>query len=560
MADNFNSLDYKSGCFFIEQPIEPDAFDDDKYLFYSRIGNYLSDSPVSENLETTLECINFWHELNHYVQDLSCFACIVETETYDYIAACIKELSTHPELRFPFFDKGNIEHNNHVDLDENYAYHKKMLEKLTKLYNYLFEKQHKKPNSEDYCFNSLNEGFLDNYSLSFKHLIECYAKHKSYWDAFYMAKDKKECDLLHKLAKEKDIFPYTFENGKLNFDLLKLKQNQEYALVNHIIIVCIALTRPGCSELFDYYENKIPLDVRKTEAEQIFCITKLILEVALNIPSIEYILNVTEEGKYQVEDFCPSLRFYKTVKAVRDNNGFPDAKDGEDFYITFHNWVSERMGWPSYEDTYHSIDTALMERFNHSGENMITEQLNGILIKKEHYKDFLNWPAMWVLQHMHQKLLFCNGQGLEIINLIGYNRIYNTGLTSFYQEWFSEKKTRKRQLLYDTDSNEERMKKIFTNNQASIRESLCRMFSRAATDAYLHTGRFECPLSKMTCPYCTSYCRDFQDFDYMNSSCKMCVLRLPWGLYMRPEGEGNFPDCMFYNYMLDFKYNLSKLI
>lgn len=37
---------------------------------------------------------------------------------------------------------------------------------------------------------------------------------------------------------------------------------------------------------------------------------------------------------------------------------------------------------------------------------MITEQLNGILIKKEQYKDFLNWPALRVLQYMHQKYYF----------------------------------------------------------------------------------------------------------------------------------------------------------
>lgn len=386
ISDSFDNLTYQNGCFFIEQSIEAGSFDDGKYVHYSRIGNYLSDSPISEKTENTLECINFWHELNHYVQDLSNFACIVETEMYDYIAFYTKELSRHPEIRFPLFEKGNIEYNNHIVLDEDFAHHKKMLDRLSKLYNFLFEKRHKKPNTEEYCFDSPNESFFDCFSLSFTHLIECYAKHKSLWDVFYMAKNEKECTHLHKLVKEERVFPYAFENGKLNFSLLELKQNQEYALVNHIIIVFIALTRSGYKELFDYYENKIPLNVRKTEAEYIYCITKLILEVALNIPSIEFILKTTDESKYKEEDFCPSLRFYKTIKVVRDNYGFPPAKNDEDFYITFHNWVSEQLGWPSYEETYQSIDAALMERFNRSGENMITEQLNGILIKKNHYR------------------------------------------------------------------------------------------------------------------------------------------------------------------------------
>lgn len=63
------------------------------------------------------------------------------------------------------------------------------------------------------------------------------------------------------------------------------------------------------------------------------------------------------------------------------------------FYITFHDWGSNKLGWPTYEETYQSIDHALMKRFIVHKENMITEQLNGILIKKEQYKDFLNWPV-----------------------------------------------------------------------------------------------------------------------------------------------------------------------
>ncbi|WP_071150156.1 MULTISPECIES: hypothetical protein [Bacteroides] len=555
--DNFNNLVYNSGCFFIKQPIEPDKYREDKYSFDSRIKNYLSYSPIAD-IDSTRECIHFWHELNHYVQDLSNFACILEAEISDWIAGHIKFLSHHPDIRFPLLDAKNIEYNNKLTLNEEYAQAKEELRKIIDLKNYLFEQKHKKPKDDEYNFHSPNESFLDNYAVSFKDLIECSANNKSFWDVFYMAENNDECKLLHQIANEEKLFPYKFENEKINIDILKLKANHEYQLVNHIIIIFIAFIRNDYRELFDYYKHDIPLNLRKSKAEEIYNITRCILEVSMNIPSLEYILNKTETGTYKKEDFCPPLRLYKIIKAVRDNQGFPAAKDNEDFYITFHDWVSTKLGWPTYEETYQSIDHALMKRFFAHKENMITEQLNGILIKKEQYKDFLNWPALRVLQYMHQKILFCNGQGLEIIHLLGNYIIYNTGLTNFYTEWFNSN-IRERQLLFDFDSDKEKIRKILENNQGSIRETLCRLFSHAVKNTFLETGYFQCPLNQTMCPHHGSYCQKFKQFDSIKKRCRMRISRLPEGNYIVPEGMGNSPDCMLYNYILDLEFNLKKI-
>ena len=39
----------------------------------------------------------------------------------------------------------------------------------------------------------------------------------------------------------------------------------------------------------------------------------------------------------------------------------------------------------------------------------------------------------------------------------------------------------------------------------------------------------------------------------------MRISRLPEGNYIVPEGMGNSPDCMLYNYILDLEFNLKKI-
>lgn len=554
MPDNFRKLKYRSGCYYIEQLIDYGTFDEDKYPFYcqSRISNYLSNSPVGEDEESTQECIDLWHEINHLVQDLSNFACIVESELYDLIAGATRYLlSNGSGLKFPLFEASNIEYNNRLSLDEEIKKEIASLEKIIQIYNYLFVEKHRKPDTKEYHFNSPNEDdFFERFSLSFNHLIECHAQLKSYWDVFYRAKDKKECDLLHKLVHNNNIFPINFENGKFNFNIQELKLNQDYLLVNYIIIIFVALYGPNYEELFDYYKNKIPHQIHKSEAERIYNITKLVLEVSLNIPSFDFIYHAVEKGQYHVDDFCPPLRFYRIIKTIRDND-FPPAKEDEDFYITFHNWVAEFLGWPNYDDTYHSIDTSLLIRYSRSKENLVAEQLKCIEFKKNNYKLFLSMPGYQVLQKLNFNLLFCNGQGLEIVDFIGRNHIYNPGFTNFYQEWFRAGLNNKRLHVNESDPDNVKIEKTIINNRSAIRERLCRIFSRAFTEAYLYNGYFDCPLSKLSCPYHTPYCESFKSFDNMSTFCKMIVLRLPRGNYMCNEGEGNCPDCMFLNYILD---------
>lgn len=87
----------------------------------------------------------------------------------------------------------------------------------------------------------------------------------------------------------------------------------------------------------------------------------LICDIALHIPALEFD-DCFQEDYTVPEYYLPYIRFAKIGNTLARNNGFPDAVEGEDFYITLFNFIAERNGWPTFKETYDSWCVFLANR------------------------------------------------------------------------------------------------------------------------------------------------------------------------------------------------------
>lgn len=547
-------LNYKKNAFFIEQFGSKYNAGESVFLPIEGITRLLDGGSIREDKASTLECIKLKHELFHFIQDLSNFSCITEGHFRDHLAAFIIYLSNVDVIKFPYFEESNLIHNRKQNLTREENEYRDYLETFYDIYCCLFKKEYNKPS-----YLSLDID-MDGLGLSFTDLLETQAKNKSFWDAFRLAKNEDECEMLHELSEEEKLFPILIKDSKLNTDPLILEGEEEYQLVNHIMREFLLKKQPHINAIYDYLKHYFPLNVRGTAIEFIYKATSIILEASMNIPSFDYIVNQVKGGRYDVNVFCPPMRFYKIIQTIHDNGGFPEKTEGEDFFITFHNWVSEKNNWPSFEDTYKTHLSTLYERVSKGQENYINDQLNSIMLKKERYDAFIFSDPVYVLQYLGASIVFSCDQGLETIFLLGNTRHNPTGLLDLYHEYFGNQKIEKHQSICESDSLEDMLEKRMTNCRSAIRESVCRLLSSEVINAYLNNGFFRCPIGEVSCPYRNSKCNHLTDLNKTKVFCRMIITRNSKGKAFHPDMNiGNYPDCMLYNYLLDYNYKIEKI-
>lgn len=540
---------YKRNSFYIETNRDLRFNDVD-------FSNFLHGSTFSSK-EAFKEAINLDHEINHYIQELFLYGCITEGFFRDYLAAYARELSCVKEVRFPLASRQNIEYNKSLNLERDATETLNDFYKTLDIYNFIYKQPHFKPQTEDYQYSDIADPIFSKYSIKYTHLLESYAYHKAYWDFFFRNQSGEGADLLHQLVEDNNVYPIKWRDGGYRIEDVKqnIKWNEPYQLVN--LMTILGLNFGESNKLYlEYCEKEIPHHYMESPSSFYNSVQRLIYETALTIPSIGFILSTIMEHKYEKEVFSPVHRFYKIIKNIRDYGGYPDAVQGEDFFSTFFNWCAEQNGWPTYQETYDSIVSMLAERAYVSHEAITNYQLNAVYHKNIQYgKDAQNIPLEILATHF-LPLMIRSKNRLLVLQMMN-NAIFDVSLgKDFYQTMFETEKVTKYKPLTRDMGQDEIMEQAFLNGQASLREILYRLFSGAALNAYIYDGVFSCPLHRMGCPTVCDRCQEFKNFDNVFDNCQKKIFRFSTIKAYYPNGDGNIPDCMFFNYLLDYKYNI----
>lgn len=515
------------------------------------------------DLEQLTRKISINHELNHYLQELSINACITEGHFLDYISAYSRELTQKSYFCFPLMNKENRIYNESLvdQLDETDWVRLANLYKMYDVYKYIYRTIHVKPNRPEYDLGDAVNGIFSEYGMSLKYILESYAFHKAYLDCFLQdaENDEESTRLLAEIIRKDKVYPLYDKEGKIcteNF-FRDITCNAQYQYLDLLLVVsCLPVS---IKEYLDYCEKEMPRNYRNSVALVAHSAQKIIIETALNIPSLDFIMSSIENKKYDIEVFSPVHRIYKIIKTIRDNGGYPESKTDEDFFKTFFDWCAEINYWPSYEESMRSVIRALTKRAVQQKECIPNYQKNAIICKDKAYGKFSQSLPMELLSKLSVPLVISNERGLEVLQLMG-NLQYNTaGLLDFYHIWFNMP-VRRYIPISDKMFKKELYGAILNNHQGAIREILNRIFSVAVTKTLTEDGCFKCPLAENGCHRRTEKCKEFEKFACNLQSCKNYVFRSEKSKSFEGDnGKGNFLDCMFLNYLVDYSYNLNNL-
>ncbi len=518
----------------------------------------LLSSKTFEDVESFEKAISLGHEVNHYMQDLSINACITAGHFRDYLTAYARELSKIDGVKFPLNSEEAKDFNHSLRLSEEEQELLTSAEEVNDVYRYLFVQKHIKPETKEYEYKSpIERHFVEN-KICFDDLLESYAYNKSCWDYIWYNQEGKGAGVLKEVLKKVGFIPLKYRDGKIVIEDRKRELDYVYPYQIVRLLVTLAVPLGTLQEYLDYCEHEMPFNYMASPAKIMDACMKTILETALCIPGFGFIMGAIQNNTYDKEVFSPVHRFYKIIKTIRDNGGCPNSVEGEDYMETFFNFVADRNHWPSYEETFKSMVSALIPRAKQNGEVWSAYQLNAICNKKSNYRVYAQDIPYNLLNKWCLPLVLGNEKGLFVNESFGSGFHWNpSGLIDFYHTYFC-KEIKKHEYCCTAANIQEALARCSDNHQGAVREIICRLFSNAVYRAYFNKGKYECPFYKNGCPYSTSECRCFSDFRDVIGNCKKSILRLPNVQMLLDNEEGNFPDCMFLNYLYDCGFNKKK--
>lgn len=560
--EKLHILKYKKNCCYIED-VSDIFVGADEILFSEEdvadITSSLTANTFSDE-KAFKRAISLGHEVNHYMQELSINACITSGFFRDYLTAYAKILSNNSAIKFPLNNIDNYEYNHNSTLCDSYQRVLTTMDNMQDVYRFIFLKKHRKPKTKEYLYNSPNEKLFIEKEICYDDLLESYAFYKSYWDFFYFNQEGESAKILKKILHDTNFCPIKFKDGQ--YVIENLKQTFEYVYPYQIVHFLIVVGLPydtSMKNYLEYCDKEMPFNYQKSPASIVHSAMKVILETALYIPSFDFIMDSLQKNIYDADVFSPVHRFYKIIKTIRDNGGYPDSINGEDYFETFFKFVASKNHWPSYEETFNSMCTMLAQRAKEGKEAIINYQLAAILNKKSEFCRFMQYTPYVFLKKLCLPLIVNNHKGLSV-NYYFSNGIDIdlSGRTDFFTRYFCKTPIKKYEFVYSALSEQEAMERVINNSDAAIREIIHRLFSNASYSAYYNKGKYECPFYNIGCPYSKKECRCFTSFDSATQNCKQRILRLPELQTILDKEEGNFPDCMFLNFLLDNDYNILK--
>lgn len=506
---------YEPGTFLMRLYLKSFPYESALYIPFS-VGDEEGDDVYSQapgGEMTTERILTFIHECNHYIHDLSLSACIAEDYFRDEISLFVKLTSDNClQIRYPILGKETIECNKKAIPSK--LFHE-IINKLS-LKDFLFASSHTKSESPKYAF-LFDKQFLqytEGRGLSYKELLEGYVHYKSANDLMGRAMLTGKHDYIREFKNNYKIYPYTFNQTNSSIDISGIYGKSHY--IYHIarVIYMSVLSTFDWKSAFSYLETEWPKGyVNENNMWSILdCGFFLLLDIALTIPPIAYIPVLMEDGQYCIEDFSPVHRFLMALHIIRENQKFPDAKQGESFYITLFNTIAlnPSANWPSYETTIGSWEI-FFEKIQKKSNDTSAGYRHRMFKHKfsKFHKFFLNIPSEILNQTATPLFCLTRGGGLKIIRQVDSCYIPYEGLFDAYDLYkmpFVQWKE-----YPDIADVSELMKQETEHGFSLMREIVYRMISHNISESLMFRNEFTC------CFYNDEYFAAKQNGDAFNT-------------------------------------------
>lgn len=259
----------------------------------------------------------------------------------------------------------------------------------------------------------------------------------------------------------------------------------------------------------------------------------LLCDIALHIPPVPW--EKFEENKEDSLPACylPYERFFLALETLHRNDGFPDAVDGTDFYITLYNFLAEDNQWPTFE----AVQNDWLELLRYRMQKMA-------FTTSDHYRFSV---GIFKRNHPNDVLFAHPAKIFSICQLPVLIRYYE-GKNSFF-EWMDFKETPFYSVM-DNDPNaltrdpydimtsyynpwtfetaQSAFRQYGFSNVKSfpltfLREIFCRIISKEFWSTAVDKKKkyFCCPLIELSCKDAKETCSCISDFSRLPQRC--CV-------------------------------------
>lgn len=561
LHSTFNKLKYRKGAFII---------DEESIFNISRLKEYWENDPCgmfivdpeeeitdSSQLESR---VNLWHEYNHYLQDLTLFACQTENLFMDMLSSLVRTLTSCDGIAYPLMDKANRASNLLLNISGEYQDALNQFYRQADIYDYIFRQSHRLPDTDEYALPVNEEERLNYFSLSYNDLLESYAYLKSHVDLFLWCNNNPERTKTVKtyIHQRDGIVPIVKCGDTYEYDKSALRYKRPYEIVRYLFVLCFSrLPWTDMQGIYQYMYEEMPEKYIGTKAWEMYIYILFSLETALSIPSADKILDILSKDKDRsIEEFSPVHRFYKVLKTIVSYGGFPPAKDKEKWYFTYFEWVSNFCGWMSYQDMKESHLELLGYRYGSNREAAVFMTYMGIVCKDENYAYILHAPE--ILMGNINAPIFIRDLSQNTIVITGPNAMWHTtaapGYIMYFYNW-----PKKHQMITKVDTVSQRYDKMHDNNLAFYFEALHRAMMHELLEGMMYQGYFSCPLSAHDCPYCHTSCYRMNSIFSSASYCENKVLIINNLTRILEKPYGNFPNCVLLNLALKNRFNLKNM-
>lgn len=508
---------------------------------------------------TTERILTYIHECNHYIHDLSLSACITEDYLRDEISLLVKLASDNcPQIQYPIFGEETVKYNQTAIPDKLFQ---EITDKLF-LKDFLFSSSHVTSKSTKYSF-LFDEQYLqytEGRGLSYNELLESYVHYKSANDLMGRAVLTGKYEYIRQFKNDYRIYPYTFNQTYSGIDISGIYGKPDYTYHIARVIYMSVLSTFDWKSAFSYLETEWPKGYANENNmwSILDCGFFLLLDIALTIPPIAYIPVLMEDGQYYIEDFSPVHRFLMALHIIRENQKFPEAKQGEPFYITLYNTIARHpsANWPDYEKTI-----GCWEIFFEKTKKMTNDTSAGYRHRmfkhkfSKFHKFFLNIPSEILNQTATPLFSLVRGGGLKIIRQIGSCYIPYEGLFDAY-DLYKMPFVQWKEYPDITDTSE--LAKQETEHGFSLmREIVYRMISHTISESLMFRNEFTC------CFYNDEYFAAKQRGDAFNSKlpphlfcrsmdkCKCCKIKNMQQLPLE--------RCAVRDYLTQYNYKITQI-
>lgn len=260
----------------------------------------------------------------------------------------------------------------------------------------------------------------------------------------------------------------------------------------------------------------------------------LVCDIALHIPVP--IFDEYLEKDYEVPEYSlPYVRFIRIVQTLARNNGFPDAVEGEDFYITLFDFIARRNGWPTFQETYEGWCRFLADRMYQGF--MISDAYRMICAeyKKNHANELIAAPPgiFFIRTGIPVLVRYYKGNDsfFEYVRISGFGQMtvmdnqpfsplkdpYEIMTNSAYRNPWSAN------TFFAEMGKKEGALWTFRAGDTFLREIFCRILSKEFYRAVQQKSCLSCPLADLRCLAKTDECYCLKKLTDLPDHCCLAV-------------------------------------